>query len=156
MLGPHDEQWQSGIEAPVGVAPEPGTMGIREGCAHRRMVAAACDLEAEHLLGCENWTPARGRRSFSFLVLGASSFRVGGVGEGGSEEGRANTCFLSMGGLAAGLSVWLNGVWFWGWWIREGYSGVAEDGTFQKPVISDGHVLWGRGWRGRRCGLHSG
>lgn len=105
MLGPHDEQWQSGIEAPVGVAPEPGTTGIREGCAHRRMVAAACDLEAEHLLGCENWTPARGRRSFSFLVLGASSFRVGGVGEGGSEEGRANTCFPWVVWQLASLSV---------------------------------------------------
>lgn len=92
-VGPHDEQWQSGIEAPVGVAPEPGSMGIREGRAHRRMVAAACDSEVEHLLGCENWTPAWGRHSFSFLVLGASSFRVVGLGEGGSEEGRANTCF---------------------------------------------------------------
>lgn len=39
VLGPRDQQRQRGTEAPVGVTPEPGTLDMREGCAHRRMVA---------------------------------------------------------------------------------------------------------------------
>lgn len=128
--------------------------------AHRRgVLVATCALEVEHLPGCESWPPAWGRRTFSLPVPGAPSFMLEGWrGEGVRKGGKHFHGWFGSWPLPA----WLDGVWLWGWWIREGTSlGLAKDGMFQKPVISAGHALWGlrgqgRGWRDRRCGLYPG
>lgn len=54
-------------------------------CTEKGVLVVMWNLEVEHLPGCENWPPARGRHTFSLPVLKPPSFRVEGGGEGGSE-----------------------------------------------------------------------